>query len=187
MKINIGIDFDGTITNYRKFEEKYFKKHFNLKIKNPLGLSFSERYGVAEEDTPKYMENYYKAYFNNIKVRWGVRRVINSLRDKGYIVNIITNRSEMSRDYLVKFFEKNDIIYNNLYCLGRPSSISKADKLKELGVDIMFEDNNYQIESISEFIPVIAIDNYYNRHISKKNVYRVKYWRQVPKVMNKIL
>lgn len=186
-KINIGIDFDGTITNYRKFEEYYFFKQFGLRVKNPLASSFEERFEISKESTSLYKKDYFENYFDNVKLRLGVKNTIKKLKKHNNInIFIITNRSELRREYIEGYLKKKKIVYDKLFCLDRPNSISKLDKIKELKIYTMIEDNPYQIESISSEMDVICIDDIYNVSIKGKKVWHANKWRKIPKILSEI-
>jgi len=186
-KINIGIDFDGTITDYYKFERKYFLKKFGLQMKNPLATTFEERFEIPKEDIHLYKNNYFDIYFNNVKLKRGAKSTINKLKKHNMNIFIITNRSELRRVYIEKYLKNNKIKYDKLYCLDRPNCVSKLDEIKKLNIDTMIEDNPYQITSISSELNVICIDDIYNATINKKNVWHAKKWSKVPKILNEIL
>lgn len=183
-KINIGIDFDGTITDYHKFEKKYFLKKFGLRLKNPLESSFEKRFDIPRDMVSYYKKNYFDIYFNNVQLRRNAKYTINKLNKQNVNIYIITNRSDLRRPYIENYLKKHGITYNHLYCLDRPNSVSKLDRLKEFNINIMIEDNPYQIESISKEIEVICIDDIYNKNIDNKNIKRVKNWKKVLKIIS---
>lgn len=48
-KINIGLDFDGTITDYYGFQSQWLLENYDLKIINPSATSFEDRFGISEK------------------------------------------------------------------------------------------------------------------------------------------
>ena len=50
-------------------------------------------------------------------------------------------------------------------------------------IDIMIEDKASTLLDIKEHIPVICFDAPYNRNIDTKNLFRVRNWKEVKKIL----
>lgn len=185
-EINIGIDFDGTITDYYDFQSKWLQENYGLKAIDLSKTTFKDRFGVSEEDIGYSESNYFDIYFNNVAVKKNAKETINYMSKMGFNIYIITNRSFQRRNYIETYLKKYDIKYNKLFCLDRSNSITKLDKLKDLNINLMIEDNPYQVKSISKSIKVICIDDIYNQNIEGKNIFHIKDWKEVSDVLKKI-
>lgn len=182
-KINIGIDFDGTITDYYGFQSQWILENYDLKIINPSATLFEDRFGISEKKLGYSQNDYFDIYFKEVKPKNGVKETIDYLISNGFNIYIITNRSELRRQYIKNYLNNHKIKYNELYCLNRSNQISKLDKLLKLNINIMIEDHPHQIKSISKSIKTICIDDKYNQNIVGKNILHVKRWPEIVKII----
>lgn len=179
-KINkIGIDFDGTITEYYNFQDVLLKEKYNIEVKNYKTTNFKERYGLSKEKINYNEMDCIDEYFNNVKVKPYVKETIDYLKAKNIKIYIITNRKKERYNYIKEYLDKHNIYYDKIICLGRLNNISKLDKLLEYKIDLMIEDNVFQIESISNKISVICIKDEYNKKIKGKNISVINKWNEL--------
>lgn len=183
-KVNtIGIDFDGTITEYYNFQDSLLKEKYNIEVKNYKTTNFKERYGLTQEELNYNEMDYIKEYFNNVKLKENVKETIEYLKNRNIKIYIITNRKKERYNYIKNYLDKHNIYYDKIICLGHSNEISKLEKLLEYKVDLMIEDNVKQIESISKELSVIYIKDKYNETIKGKNIISINNWREIKNII----
>ncbi|MBR2860918.1 MAG: hypothetical protein IKB86_03680 [Clostridia bacterium] len=192
--MNIGIDFDGVLTNDEEYIMatlyKYCVEH-NLEMPTDnLGYEFRKKECWSMEDVEKYREEYFDSYAENYPPRLFAKEVIDKLRQMGHRIILITGRNntpfdtpkgEMRRKQIFDWLEKYNIKFDKIVFAIPP----KIDELKENEIDVMIEDSPITIPQITDTVKVLCYDDRYNRHISGKNVIRVYCWYDIyDKIVN---
>ena len=124
--MNIGIDIDDTISNTFETFLPYMKKFVEQDLNRKLNLNLSskvdyyniiEKYGISYEEARKFWEDYYALILETVKPKKSSVEVINTLKEKGHKVILITARFD---DEIVdaeaitkKWLEANNINYDN--------------------------------------------------------------------------
>lgn len=185
--MRIGIDIDGVLTDFEKWQlevgSKFFIK-YNKNIVNPDGYDSDTVFNVTKEIDSEFWYDYLYDYAKNEPARKFAGEVIDKLKDKGYEIYIITARyltdrnndlGKEMRNIVTKWLEENNINYNKII-------FSPEDKLeicKENNISIMIEDKVENINNISKIIPVVCFNAAYNKECNGKNIFRAYTWYDV--------
>ena len=181
--MRIGIDIDGVLTDFEKWQldvgSKFFLK-YNKNIVVPDGYDSDVVFNVTKEMDSEFWNEYLYDYAQNEPARKFSNEVIDKLRRKGYEIYIITARyltdknndlGKEMRKIVKDWLKNNKINYDKII-------FSPEDKLeicKENNIDIIIEN----INNISKIIPVICFNAGYNKMCSGKNIFRAYTWYDV--------
>ena len=193
--MRIGIDIDGVLTDYEKWQldagSKFFLK-YNKNIVVPDGYDSDTVFNVTKEMDSAFWKEYLYDYAKNEPARKFAGEVIDILKEKGYEIYIITARyltnkndelGKQMRDIVKEWLNENRINYDKIIF----SPEDKFDICKNNNIDIMIEDKVDNINNISKILPVICFNASYNKSCIGKNIYRVYTWYDVYyTIINKI-
>lgn len=185
--MRLGIDIDGVLTDFEKWQlevgSKFFIK-YNKNIVVPEGYDSDTVFNVTKEMDSEFWHDYLYDYAKNEPARKFTGEVIDKLRDEGYEIYIITARyltdrnddlGEEMRNIVVNWLKENHINYDKII-------FSPEDKFKvceENNIDILIEDKVENINNISKIIPVICFNASYNKVCNGKNIFRAYTWYDV--------
>lgn len=185
--MNIGIDIDGVLTDFEKWQldvgSKFFLK-YEKNIVVPDGYDSEIVFDVSKEIDSEFWKEYLYDYAKNEPARKYSGEVIKMLQEQGNTIYIITARYLTNRDdelgkqmrkIVIEWLENNNINYNKII-------FSPEDKLnicKQNNIDIMIEDKVENIQNISAIIPVICFNAGYNKSCEGKNIFRCYTWYDV--------
>ena len=160
VKVNIGIDLDGVLTNYRKF---------------------------AIEQGQKYCEENNKGKLENPAIN-GASENIKKLKEDGHTIFIITARKfatpddnckeeirEKMKKTVKEWLAKNEIEYDYIIF----SSEDKSKYIIENNIDVMVEDSPNNVKRLSKLTKIICMDWPYNKGIENDNIYRCYNWNEI--------
>ena len=182
--MNIGIDIDGVLTDIRKFQIEKGEKFFNRKCNNKNGFTINEMFNCNEEESKKFWTKYLLEYSIFFKARLNASQVINNIRNKDNKVFIITSREFTDKDnflgklmrYIVsEWLKTNKIYYDKIIYCGK----SKVNEIKNNNINVMIEDNKDNINELSKYCKIIAMNEPYNIDSVKENVFRANNWIEV--------
>lgn len=193
--MRIGIDIDGVLTDFEKwqldFGSKFFIK-YNKNIVVPDGYDSNTVFNITKKMDSEFWEKYLYDYAKNEPARKFAGEVIDILKEKGYEIYIITARDltdrddylgEQMRNIVKEWLVKNKINYDKIIF----SPEDKYDICKDNNIDIMIEDKVDNINKISKILPVICFNASYNKSCIGNNIYRVYTWYDIYyTIMNKI-
>ena len=186
--MNIGIDIDGVLTDEHSWHIKCGSEYF---AKNPIninGFTTREIFGVTKDEEDVFWKESIWEYAKKEIPRKDVSKIIKKLRDEGHKIYIITAREfayldnelgNTMKDIVKKWLKNNKIIYNEIIF----TNLSKLVICKEKNIDIMIEDNVQNIIEISKELPIICMDNTYNKSCIANNIFRCFNWQEIYKVI----
>ena len=193
--MKIGIDIDGVLTDFEKWQLEVGSKFFlsyNKTIQDPNGYDSNIVFDVDQETDSAFWKEYLYEYAKKEPARKYAGEVIKKLKEKGYQIYIITARhltnqnniiGQEMRNIVINWLKENDITYDDII-------FSPEDKLEicmELGINIMIEDKPENILNISKIIPVICFHAGYNKSCVGSNIFRAYTWYDVyNQIVNKI-
>lgn len=189
--MKIGIDVDGTITDLQRFQIDRGSKYLNKKVVNPNCMQLRNLFDVSSDVELQFWDDVVFDYASNFPVKTYVKEELDRMHDNGDEIYIITARyhtylqddlGRKMRKIVREWFNKNDLYFDKLVFTKE----NKLQRCKELGIDIMIEDKPANIKSIATYIPVIVIDQVYNRHVSGDNIYRAYSWADVESIIEEI-
>lgn len=185
--MRIGIDIDGVLTDFEKWQlevgSKFFIK-YNKNIVIPDGYDSDTVFNVTKEMDSEFWHNYLYDYAKNEPARKFAGEVIDLLRNEGYEIYIITARyftnkndslgNEM-RNIVINWLKNNKINYDKIIF----SPEDKFEICKQNNIGIMIEDKVENINNISKIIPVICFNAGYNKSCVGNNIYRTYTWYDI--------
>lgn len=185
--MRIGIDIDGVLTDFEKWQlevgSKFFVK-YNKKIVNPDGYDSDTVFNVTKEMDSEFWHDYLYDYAKNEPARKFAGEVIDKLKNKGYKIYIITARyltdrnddlGKEMRNIVIEWLKENSINYDKIIF----SPEDKFEICKENNISIMIEDKVENINNISKIIPVVCFNASYNKVCNGKNIFRAYTWYDV--------
>lgn len=185
--MRIGIDIDGVLTDFERWQldvgSKFFSK-YNKTIVNYNCYSVREVFGVSKDLSSKFWNEHLFEYATDEPARKYASEIIEKLRDENNEILIITARfltdqdteqGDKMRKVVIKWLKKQNIFYDKIIF----SPEDKLDICLENNIDLMIEDCVNNINKISEAIPVICFHAEYNKDCKGKNIYRAYSWYDV--------
>lgn len=183
--MKIAFDVDGIITNLQNFEIREGKKYFNdeARITNPNFLNFKDLFNCTKkEEDDFWLKNIWK-YSLAESPRKDIVNVINSLKQQGNEIYLITARVHTTehnvlgtifRRMLTYWLKKNSIAYDKMiFCDDKTSNIKKVNACIENNIDLIIDDEPKNIESLKEITSVGYIIEDYNKNCNGNNIYRL--------------
>ncbi len=194
--MKIGIDIDEVVVEYLRSFLEFVKVKLGRTAKleefkdyvftEPLGLEFDEAKSLVREHVslPKTLVN--------LSLVDGARDSIFLLSKKNDLF-FITSRHPQDKTQTIDFFElhfpgnKFEIHFSG-EAWKDTGNKSKAELCKELGVEVLLEDNKkYALSCAEKGIKVILFDKPWNKDLPKdKNLFRVKNWKEASKKIKEI-
>lgn len=141
------IDIDGVLNYYPQIQLDYFNNTLRTSFKTLKEAKECLSYNNYKKMKEMYRNSEYK---HDACPREGAREFLKELRQKGYLIYIITSRQLFKNDMLqktIEWLQKNDLIYDYIYC-----SIKKDFTIFEKfgPIDIVVEDNCDNINKIEK-------------------------------------
>ncbi len=188
--MKIGIDIDGVLNDMHRFVIEYGAKFCNelgkYKIEDSDAQWSTEVFLWSNEIAHEFWDKYGAELYLKSSAKKFASEVIKKLKANNNEIYIITARKNNdewfppelranTEDVTIKWLKKNEIIYDKI-CFN---SKDKAKVCRELGIDIMIEDDPKNIDMLIDTTNVFIFDTSYNRLDKYKNVTRVYSWYDV--------
>lgn len=184
-KLNICIDIDGTITDPYYWLDRA-NNYFNKKVKpeEVNQYSIEKIMGVSRKEYYKfYNENKFLIH-DEEEIREDAKEIITSLFNENNIY-FVTARQKDLEILTYHYLNKHNIPYDDVFVLGSPY---KVDKANELQCDIFVEDCYENSIQLSQYgLKVLLIDTNYNRKPLNENITRVFNWNEIYEIIQKML
>ena len=174
-KYRIAVDIDDTILCTKELEDKYWE----IFIKDNPDVDPSKKNGWGDPDTERFWDTYrHEMSFGKIKE--GAGKSIQTLIDRGYIVDLLSarpiNKYHALKEELVEYLSKNKLPYNYLI-LG---FYSKSKFLKEHNYDLLIDDDLRNIKEAKE----MGIDAIlYGPYNSEYRGIQTENWKDIPDII----
>lgn len=180
--MRIGIDIDGVLTDISKFYLDYgakfaFENNIEPIITDPNEYEIEEILDLEKGAHKEFWEKYDEFYTKKIYTREFAAEVIDKLKSNGNEIHIITARNpkeEQSETWTSDWLDDNNIHYDNLVFTDK-----KVEYCREKNIDLVIEDNVNNVLALSKIIPVICLDNGYNKECEGKNITRCYSWYDI--------
>ena len=190
--MNIGIDLDGVLTNYRKFAieegQKYCEENNKGKLEKPEAYYMKDMYNWDEEtDYDFWIKNIFSYAKENPAIQ-GASENIKKLKEDGQTIFIITARKfatpddecekeikEKMKKTVKEWLAKNEIEYDYIIF----STENKTKHIIENDIDVMIEDSPNNVKKLSKLTKIICVDWPYNKGIENDNIYRCYNWNEI--------
>lgn len=197
MKLVIGVDADGVLTNMSEFNIRDGKKFFKKEPVNLNGYSPCEIFDVTKEEEFKFGLKYFLKYIKNEPARENASIIINKLKDEGCILHEITARKfttmnnafgEYNRKVFKKWLRKNNMEFDSIqFCSESNTPVEKLISCSKLLVDVMIEDKpDVALYLANNGVKVLLFDALYNQGLRHENIIRIYNWNQVYEECKKI-
>lgn len=181
--MKIGIDIDGTITDLHRFYIDYGSKYsYEKNLNGIINEQASEiEYILNNQSIRSNFWNKNRHFYKQKQyTREFAPEIIRKLKKQGHEIYIITARRENERKWTTKWLKINRISFDKLIMTD-----AKLEYCIANNIDLMIEDRIENIQKISEKLPVICIDNVYNKECKGANITRCYGWYDVYKIINK--
>lgn len=182
-KLNLCIDIDGTVTEPYYWLDKV-NEHFNVSVKESdcIYYDIHKIVGIKEEEYMDFHDEFSETLHRESDVRLGAVQVVNRLYRK-HNIHFVTARNKDMYDVSIEWLDRYKFPMDSIHLLGSHNKVKKA---QELDCDIFIEDRyENAIQLSEEGFDVILIDCNYNKGITPENVYRVKNWYQIERIIGK--
>lgn len=155
--MNIGIDVDGVLTLYKKFEIEKGREYFG---KDPIDINtnkIEKMFNCSKKESDKFWIKYSREYLILQKARPFSAEIIQKLRDENNKIFIVTSRAKsadndiiglLSRKLLIYWLNRENISYDKIFFCK--SSQEKREICEKNKIDIMIDDTSENIEEVSK-------------------------------------
>lgn len=201
--MKIGLDVDGVLTNLEKYQLEKGKEYFkDTKDIDETGYEIEDIFHCSHEESQKFWTKYIWEYCLSEPMVKNFSDIINLLQQEGDEIYIITRRVHtlrqdvlglIFRKMLEKFLKKNNVNPESIYyCTENGGDHDKAKICKELGIDVMIEDDKDNCEILCNICNVICINTKYNQELkSNDNIVKVdsaeEVYLEIQKMKNNII
>lgn len=184
--MNIGIDIDDTISNtfetflpfMQKFVEQDLSRKLNLNLSSRTDYyNIIEKYGLNEEEARGFWEKYYIPMLENVNPKISAVEVINTLKEKGNRIILITARVDDeivdAKAITEKWLDENKINYDKLII----NSHDKLEIAKQEKIDIFIDDSIRNCEMVSSGnIKTYMFSTQNNNYYENENIEKIVSW-----------
>lgn len=180
----IGCDIDGCLNLFHKNLTEIASKYYGLKLENDdlVDNMIIEAMGFITQEEKKYFFEKYRKETEDPIVFPGARSGLTRLRAENYDVYLITARTYDIGSLTENWLYKYDLPYKELLL----NCGTKIDACKWKEIDIMIEDNPYNIEALLKGgVKVLMPVHGYNKHLQHKNLIHCKNWDEIYIHINK--
>lgn len=184
----IAFDIDGTLIDTHNYCMRAFLKYYEEKTGNKYNHTFdvtcedlNDVFPMADKKliSDFFKEKWFSEYIPNAKFRPHVKELFDRLHKMGIEIHIITARkpeegtNETYEDVESRTRKAFDDagIYVDVFHVGFDE---KDSVIKGNGIDLIVEDNPEKITMCSYVVPVIVVDNLYNRQTHGRNIWRIE-------------
>ena len=192
--MRIGIDFDDVVADTLDALMRMHNEQFGSNLTRPDFISYhlEEVWGGTREEAVKKIDAFFtKDQRKEIEPMMGALAGIEALKKQGHELYIVTGRSEKDVAQTEQWIEHHlaDIFagvhYASFFDLEKNTPRKKLDICKELGIEIMIDDNlPTALECAAGGIKALLFDQPWNPHDSlPPGITRVHTWEDVVKII----
>jgi len=188
--MKIAIDLDDVLANSLDSFMEFYNKNYGgeLKREDFTAFTLNEIMGTPVEEERNILEDYDdRGYYENIEPTSGAKEAVLELGKKNELV-IVTSRPQKKEEQTRRWLKKHMPEFSEVYFIRREyggESKTKGEVCKELGVEVLIEDNlGYAKSCVSEGVKVLLFDYPWNQEKNlPENMIRVKSWEEILKVL----
>jgi len=153
--MKIGLDIDGIILDFERTMRTYAELYDLLilrkdGIKDSSQFDYLKRYDWTDDEKQEFIDNYLiYATINSTPLIPLVKEMLEIFSIEGYKFEFITARGLLkkeTKEAVIQVFQKNNLPIENIHWGVK----DKVSKCKELGIDLMIEDNPNQCKLLKE-------------------------------------
>ena len=172
----IGFDIDGTLTNdvacsctfFFKWYKRVMKKEYNGFVKSD-SKDLLERFDIPSEYRDSIYEDYMEYLIQEADLLPYTKELFDTLHRFGVKIHIVTARDEKWAEGSKAWLKKRGLHFDEFHCgVHEKDSVVKGN-----GIEIMVDDQPYQVEKIASVAKVFIRDNPYNKQYRGKNIWRI--------------
>lgn len=185
--MNIGLDFDGVITQWGAFKSVCGKKLHGIDI-HPDQFSRSTLVGnghMTEEDYTKFKQDILCSWEHGqyMEPVSGVFEHVEQLKRGGHSIRIVTSRSDISLNVAEQWAQKHGLA---LEFTGVGEGKSKAEACT--GLDVFIDDDFHKLELLADVVPHLFLFSWgYNAHRDTGTVaQRIHSWKEFGTEINQL-
>lgn len=147
--MKIGIDIDGVILDFERTMRTYAELYDLLilgknGVKDETQFDYLKRYDWTEKEKQQFIDKYLVyATINSTPIVPLAKEMIELLKAEGHEIFFITARGLLKKETkmaVLQVFQRENIPTDNIYWGVK----DKVSKCKELGIDVMIEDNPHK-------------------------------------------
>lgn len=181
--MKIGLDIDGIILDFERTMRTYAELYDLLilrkdGIKDSSQFDYLKRYDWTDEEKQEFIDNYLiYATINSTPLIPLVKEMLEIFSIEGYKFEFITARGLLkkeTKEAVIQVFRKNNLPIENIHWGVK----DKVSKCKELGIDLMIEDNPNQCKLLKEN----KIKTIYFRDKDNEKIQEDKYLAEVSNI-----
>ena len=197
--MNIALDADGVLfdteTFQFKYTPKYFSKKHSMQMVDENAYRIKDMFNCSESIEMAFWRKYYINYSLFYKPRKYVTQVIKSLHLEGHKIYIITSKAlalDKKVGYIVRLIFETGLKLSGIkvdgihYCSLNNSAMDKAEKCRQLGIDVFVEDNTDNVFELSKYTTVLCMNTKNNQGCKGDNITRVENFSDVYAEIRKI-
>ena len=191
MKLIIGVDADGVLTDMSAWNIREGKKFFKKDPVNPQGYGPCDIFGVSKREEFVFGLFNLDDYCSKEPPRDGAIEVTNKLNNEGHQLHEVTARKFTTFDnFLGKHYRRlfetwlnkhfSGVFKSIEYCSETDSPTDKLIACSKLGVNVMIEDKpEVALHLANNGIKILLVDAPYNQELEHPNMIRVNNWHQI--------
>ena len=183
----LALDADGVIFDIDLFQLsdeaiRFFKEKYGRDIVNPNGYRLTEIFGCTEQEQRNFCKQFIVRYSLFFKPRPNVKKVMNQLREEHVDISIITAKSaniekgkeqtKNGQTALLRLLFLTGLMIHNIhvdhiyFVSASNSAFEKAELCKQLGIDLMVDDDIENCRKINENTKCLCYRTLHNSNMS---------------------
>lgn len=188
--MKIAIDLDDVLANSLDSFIEFYNTNYNgnLKPEDFTAFTLNEIQGMPAEEEQKIMNEYDDSeYYDDINPMPEAKEAISELSKNNELM-IVTSRPQKKETQTKKWIEKHIPEIKNINFIRQEyggESKTKGEVCKELGAEILIEDNlDYAKSCIDKSIKVLLFDYPWNQEENLNPlITRVKSWKEILEIL----
>ena len=190
--MKIGIDIDDVLVDFigpllSVFEKKFGRR---FEFENASSSKPWECFDISEEDARGVVIGFNDMEEFDLPAIGGAKRSLEHLKANHEIVSI-TARQEGIREKTEEFLYNKFGVGIRVFCGNdfwkENGDKSKLNICKELGVDVLIDDNEKFSKEVAESgVKVLLFDRPWNKNIEHENIVRVGSWKEILEEIKKM-
>lgn len=153
-RLNLGIDFDGVITDPSQLKIDWVKQHYGIELKPDQTNRYASILIIGEEAYRAMIKDCYAGdWAMKNRIRKEATETLRILLDQGHKIYIVTSRTNEQLETALKLMEVNRVPYTAVH---NTSEQPKDDLCRRLKIHIFLDDNRAELD-ILQTIPHIQL------------------------------
>ncbi|EHQ87519.1 5' nucleotidase, NT5C type [Desulfosporosinus youngiae] len=175
--MRIGVDIDGVISDSYPLWLQELNRHYGKNIPDIVDYNMHVAFGVTSDDMNEFFETNVERLLMMPEPIPGAKEGIETLLQDGHEIIYVTARTPEQKDLTVRWFSLREIHHEHVLCTGFGS---KADVVKEWGIEAFIEDYQVNAKLIAECgVPVFLLNASYNQEELPPGIIRCHSWDEI--------